>query len=180
MEWTVPELVAKGTALRITEVPRFVERLSEKARTLYSTKQTNVIIEYDHKDHLGCVKCLSYCAFLSKVVHFQADEIPDRYFDEMASIFNSLAEMDLVGFGVLAPAIILPLAPIGGPRSLLTLYLFPSHRLKKAAELLWGMAATPDVVENERRLLNAVLGEEAFVKEGGIGSDKWGCDGGSK
>jgi len=164
------QMMEKVQQLGIRKVPKFAERLSEKARKIYQTPQKNTIIEYEENGE----RHIRPCVFFSKVVqHKEGTSIPEQYFDEMARMFNMLVDKGLLDFGVLAEAMIVPLARVEPTfeRSLLVVYPFPSARVAKAAQLLGG--GNEFSIDLEYKLLNVVLGDEAFAPEGSIGSDKW-------
>lgn len=92
---------------------------------------------------------------LAKLIYVppSVDELPDKWVRRFALLVDRLAETGRIKYGTL-----------GSPISMVLADISPDRRL---------MAALYCFSDFDREELNEWLGNEAFIKEGGIGTDDW-------
>lgn len=86
--------------------------------------------------------------------------IPDEYVEKLADFFNYLVDREAIKYGCLGPAIAIKLADLYDKNgavvrdnsALVIVHVFSDH---------------------DRQYLNRLLGNEAFIEEGGMGNDDW-------
>jgi hypothetical protein len=87
----------------------------------------------------------------------------------MAKVFNLLVQQELIG-GMLANPMALPLAKLEDQERLgLLMYVFPSLKTWRSVCDMPG----DDLEEKQRKFFNRIVGVEAFITEGGLGTADW-------
>ena len=184
-----------GKPIKLEEIEGFEKKLTPKARKLYAVKQYSTCVEYNHEvtkgKHKGqWARRVTFCQYFSKPVYGPDPMVTltqkgnqeleglsgiEWAIDKLAQTFNWLVEKDLVGHGVLANAIALPLVQVDSrPRWLLMLYVFP-HKdvVEMLKEEYVGVLEEFDEALVVMNYLNKRVGCEGFCEEGQIGNESW-------
>jgi len=138
------------SGLRIEPVDAFRGMLSDKAKKVYDVQQTHTVIEVNNPKTSKSEPKL--CRYFCKPFITETGRVPDEVMRMAAAAFNKLAETDLIGYGMLLKAAVMPLVTAEKPRGAIIFYVFSDY-------------------ENDR--LNQELGCNCFVDEGGLGDANW-------
>jgi hypothetical protein len=148
--------------LRIEELPGFRGLLTDAAKKVYDTKHEYTVIQIDDQG----VRRVVICAYFMVVVDPKDKE---EAVGRMAKVFNLLVQQELIG-GMLANPMALPLAKLEDQERLgLLMYVFPSLKTWRSVCDMPG----DDLEEKQRKFFNRIVGVEAFITEGGLGTADW-------
>lgn len=165
----------EGTAPATVDIAeRMWPFLGETARKLINTGVRNCVLQFDRGEdgeiyqlapiwakstqsrpkqkYTRVTRIMLTLAKMIRVGH-EVEEAPDEWVRRFALLVDKLAEDEKIKYGTLGPPISMVLAKIDGDqRMLLLLYCFS---------------------DLDREELNEWLGNEAFIEEGGMGTDDW-------